>query len=429
MIGIDSRRFNRKAIRKLYGHDPSAKESWGAAVRHVRDAIIDRIDELDSHELTRAILGPWLFDGFGQGGALDADGLSEARIARFLLRHDTTVVIEDCAKRACRFLWHDESLNHALLCYREAAGDACKLGDWDERLDRLLIDLDPGVVDAGMLEYGNRHGLEAEDLQHPVRRGTLCASKDKLMSLRTTREREMKQFHEDCKAVFDYGWFSRRLRDAVLVAMNVDVCPYCNRQYVSTWGLRRRRSTADIDHFFAKDRFPYLALSLFNFVPSCQVCNSRFKLARDFYARPHANPHEGGFGSAARFEVDDIGAIIDLDRTPGSGDSGPDRTRLFSMHVDSGAEDVANSRDTFHLDELYESHDDYAMELVRKARIFGPSQIDEYLSEYGGMFSHEGELYRTIFGNYLGEDDLGQRPLAKMTRDLLRDLGVPIVRS
>lgn len=33
----------------------------------------------------------------------------------------------------------------------------------------------------------------------------------------------------------------------------------------------------DIDHFLPKGKCPPVALSLFNFVPSCPVCNERIK--------------------------------------------------------------------------------------------------------------------------------------------------------
>ena len=42
------------------------------------------------------------------------------------------------------------------------------------------------------------------------------------------------------------------------------------------------RRTFDVDHFFPKSEYPMFCLSLYNFVPSCQVCNSRVKSGNNF---------------------------------------------------------------------------------------------------------------------------------------------------
>lgn len=65
--------------------------------------------------------------------------------------------------------------------------------------------------------------------------------------------------------------------------LKIKTCYYCEMSYVNTYsywdqGAMVTRRQFDVDHFLPKDDCPLLALSLFNFVPSCQVCNSRIKL-------------------------------------------------------------------------------------------------------------------------------------------------------
>lgn len=67
--------------------------------------------------------------------------------------------------------------------------------------------------------------------------------------------------------------------------LKIKTCYYCEMSYVNTYsyldpvqGAMVMRRQFDVDHFLPKDECPLLALSLFNFVPSCQVCNSRIKL-------------------------------------------------------------------------------------------------------------------------------------------------------
>lgn len=56
-------------------------------------------------------------------------------------------------------------------------------------------------------------------------------------------------------------------------SLGVDVCPYCNRQYVFT--LKKGNGRPEIDHFYPKVEYPYLSCSLSNFIPSCHSCNHK----------------------------------------------------------------------------------------------------------------------------------------------------------
>jgi hypothetical protein len=66
--------------------------------------------------------------------------------------------------------------------------------------------------------------------------------------------------------------------------LEIRSCYYCEMAYVNTYTyLEKTRWTTvqkrafDLDHFLPKGKCPCVALSLYNFVPSCQVCNSRIK--------------------------------------------------------------------------------------------------------------------------------------------------------
>lgn len=65
--------------------------------------------------------------------------------------------------------------------------------------------------------------------------------------------------------------------------LQIHTCYYCEMSYVNTYtylenGKLEKKRQFDVDHFLPKAVCPCLGLSLFNFVPSCQVCNSRIKL-------------------------------------------------------------------------------------------------------------------------------------------------------
>lgn len=76
------------------------------------------------------------------------------------------------------------------------------------------------------------------------------------------------------------------------------------------------------------------------------------------------------------------------------------------------------------IEHSYNMHSDYVQELLKKDQIYGPELRDNILRDFPDLFESDEELVRTIFSNYIEIDDLLKRPLAKMTRDLLKELGV-----
>jgi len=289
-------------------------------------------------------------------------------------------------------------------------------------LSKIKSVIDGRHINARMFELKNNKDspyryLDTKDLQGPVRNNTLCSNEKRLYTLRLTNAQALEDFKEDCKKVFCYTkYISGKTRHDILNAMRVSVCPYCNRQFISPWGKAQdQKNTADIDHFYSKDDYPFLALSLYNFVPSCQICNSRFKLTNDFYSSPHVYPYKESFGERVRFEIGNIDALLDSRVLPN-----------LLLDNSSGAEEIDHTLTTFNLKELYENHQDYAKEIIQKARMFSDTKLMEYLNGYSGMFSSKMELYQALYGNYLEEEYQRKRPLAKLTQDLLYDLGIEI---
>lgn len=82
-----------------------------------------------------------------------------------------------------------------------------------------------------------------------------------------------------CKEIFKYERLniiendsSENLAYWLQRQLGVEVCPYCNRIYTTTLH-RKKRIRPDFDHFYPQSRYPYFAVSLFNLIPSCSMCN------------------------------------------------------------------------------------------------------------------------------------------------------------
>lgn len=71
----------------------------------------------------------------------------------------------------------------------------------------------------------------------------------------------------------------------LIQSSDLSICPYCARSYIGVIEAEdtSRVFTPDLDHFFPKSRYPFLAVTLSNLIPSCLFCNQRAKNGVDFY--------------------------------------------------------------------------------------------------------------------------------------------------
>ena len=93
----------------------------------------------------------------------------------------------------------------------------------------------------------------------------------------------------DLENVFNYtNGFDGEIADFFVrwsEILEIRSCYYCEMSYVNSYSILEKKGRAvvkkrqfDLDHFLPKAKCPCVGLSLYNFVPSCQVCNSRIKL-------------------------------------------------------------------------------------------------------------------------------------------------------
>lgn len=250
---------------------------------------------------------------------------------------------------------------------------------------------------------------------------------------------------ENLLSVFNYkGFRASEHAYKLLEALNVKVCPYCNRQFISIYNSDDGKTGPELDHFLPKSKYPYLALSFYNLIPCCHVCNSNLKGSLDTYGS-HLNPYVEGFGNDIKFtirfaqtekEIDDIYKGLTSDDLKNGNYTGTYVDFLLGKSdnfeigfvglstLNKYKKAMNNIRD-FKLVGLYKNHRDYIQELIKKAIVYNKTRIDELYSQYGGtLFSSREEVVSTIIGNYIDEKDLDKRVLAKFILDISEELGL-----
>lgn len=195
--------------------------------------------------------------------------------------------------------------------------------------------------------------------------------------------------------------------------LNIRTCPYCNRQYTFTLSEKDAKTSPEYDHFYAKSDYPILAVSFYNLVPSCHVCNQ----IKGVKKTVKVNPFFGGFKS--KFSLYDkkkgdkkLNALELLSKGEG----------LLKFDGANGAE--RSNIKAFGLSGLYELHDDYVKDIIEKAVAYNKVSREMIADSFQKRGYTPDQVFDFVWGKYLDDLQLENRVLSKLTKDLLEQLEI-----
>jgi hypothetical protein len=237
---------------------------------------------------------------------------------------------------------------------------------------------------------------------------------------------QTKEFYDRFFEIFDYDSFVKGndVWGAYQLTKSLDcnVCPYCNKNYIHTIQAVTGKSRPELDHYYPKSRLPFLALSLYNLIPSCHTCNSSYKGSIDFYNKNHIHPYKDNLTEMIEF-------IIDITNNDSSGDVIP-AVDDFAINIEINTTDdtnkvkILNSIETFLIKEQYNLHKDIAREILQRIVYYNESRLIELNNFFAEdedkvevLELHE-ETKKFVLGNYVENELLGKRTLSKFTRDI-----------
>ena len=214
---------------------------------------------------------------------------------------------------------------------------------------------------------------------------------------------------DDLDSILNYVGFNVRKklsngknwsRHEFIKSLVIKVCPYCNRQYITSYedGAANNKTTADADHYYPKAEYPILQMNIFNLVPSCSVCNSRTKGTSD---KRHLYPYEDPCDSLT-FEIPiELGAQVSE----------------ILIDTKKNVKAIA-SEEVFKLNKIYQAHLDEATEVKQNAAVyfeFG-DKVYEVLKGLKVPF----DIFSTWF-SFMGKDALTE-PLTKLRQDIFNQM-------
>ena len=223
---------------------------------------------------------------------------------------------------------------------------------------------------------------------------------------------------KDLYEVFRNKWAVEFMED-----LGIKVCPFCNREHIFKFEDKineEPRIIASLDHYYDKDTYPFLSVSIFNLIPCCHICNSKFKHTKNFYDKKHLHPYEDSFNEKAKFSqffnnVNEENKKFSL--------LSKERISLSLKPIDCKDKVTQNTIDAFRLETLYQEHKDIVLELIEKREIYPDSYIDDLFHQYEGtLFKNREDVLRHITGGYIEDKDINKRPLSKLIKDISEEL-------
>lgn len=205
-------------------------------------------------------------------------------------------------------------------------------------------------------------------------------------------------------------------RHKLITSLGVKVCPYCNRQYITSYENDggEEKTTADADHYYPKTNYPILQMNINNMIPSCNVCNSKTKLDND---RRHLYPYTDPSNSLIfQIPLDTLDDQI--------------KANVTKIKIDTRDNLKAEaSNEVFKLDKIYQAHLDVATEIKRnlieyinitRGEISDLDCKEYYKKTMGIEIQWDEKIYNTWFG-FMGKD-LATEPLLKLKQDIFNQI-------
>ncbi len=208
-------------------------------------------------------------------------------------------------------------------------------------------------------------------------------------------------YHDCYEKLRDHSW-KKKVCIAVTEDLNLTVCPYCNRDYIN--GRSDDNSGCQLDHFFCRSQYPFLAVSLYNLVPSCSVCNN---IKRENVELVSPFDDKFKFDIELKFKYIGEKDQIELER---------DCESKININIDK-----------LKLEEAYEIHKLDVRKILDKKETYVASNLDEIANcindwsdnERKGVKIDRHYLQNLIYGEKLTAADYKTCALGKLKHDIL----------
>lgn len=191
-------------------------------------------------------------------------------------------------------------------------------------------------------------------------------------------------------------------------------CYFCNIHYVNEYQVdeEKYKNEFTLDHYYDKGSYPYLALSLYNLIPSCYVCNSKLKktIELDVFA-PNSKTFD--FDKKVKFKLHLSDNCKDLNIKS--------KDDIAIPLKENYSNEYEKYIKVFKLNERYQAHKDIVFEMLQNAERYPESRLKELQDLTGIPYQ---EIKKDIFKLIDDGVDLSKEPFSKLRKDMADELGL-----
>ena len=307
-----------------------------------------------------------------------------------------------------------------------------KKSNEDDYSERIIIN----TYNLGILLCGYMDDVRLKSLRddYDKERKTIEDNENKIRDrykgskLKRKRKKEREKLHLPAKKMLEYVFCYDRVTKnqvktyAFVNSIGIRVCPYCNRNYVQVYITEKGEgddnefhTRPQLDHFWNRSMYPFLAISMGNLVPSCAVCNSvkHDKNNKILY------PYKEGINDGYRFSINTIKSIAYMTKLHGCESDYELEFKKKSYGASTDYDErVKKSSETFGWNKLYESDKEYALKVYQNSYIFNEDFQWSIVKAMPDLFSSPEEVRRILNPKLVPKNRFNSEPLSKLTFDI-----------
>jgi len=241
-----------------------------------------------------------------------------------------------------------------------------------------------------------------------------CLSIGNFRILQKIKNKIGKKNNEYINLIFNYTKLQQK-KIAPFFENNLEIstCYYCNIDFVNTYNTKNgKKNKFTLDHYFDKSTYPYLALSLYNLIPSCYTCNSKLKGTKEF-ANLAPSSQKYNFKDKVKFKLKMSDSCKNLHIK--------NKNDIEINLRENYSNDFKNFIEKMHLDDRYRIHKDIVYNMIIKAELYPQSRLKELQDLTGIPFQ---QIKKDIFNLIDENEDLSKQPFSKLIIDMSKELKI-----
>lgn len=216
--------------------------------------------------------------------------------------------------------------------------------------------------------------------------------------------------------------------------LDVHICPYCNLSVVTTIDIDKSKSIKNeevknyiekentswivpngtarptLDHFYPKNKYPFLSMKLYNLVPACSTCNSSIKGKVEYIEELALNPFEDSLDEHVIFTIVPDGSESPYDVLTGQSTSYSINYRPREKENQNWFKTVSAAYmiEFFYVLERYEFHKTFLSNQFKKKVIYSNSYIRELRNLYNinmdeDYYENDENYHQVFLGKLLND--------------------------